>query len=36
MVVVAELQEFSAGELGAVVGNDGVWHSKPMDDVSEE
>jgi hypothetical protein len=33
MVVVAE---FSAGELGAVVGDDGVRHSKPVDDVSEE
>jgi hypothetical protein len=35
-VVVAELQELSAGELRAVVGDDGVWDFKPVDDVSEE
>jgi hypothetical protein len=33
---VAELQEFPARELGPVVGDDGVWHSKMVDDVSEE
>jgi hypothetical protein len=33
---VAELQEFPTRELGPVVGDDGVWHSKTMDDVSEE
>jgi hypothetical protein len=36
MVVIAELQEFPAGELGAIVGDDGVWHPNPMDDVSEK
>jgi hypothetical protein len=36
VVVVAKLQEPSAGELGAVVSDDGVWHSKPVDDVGEE
>jgi hypothetical protein len=33
---VAELQEFPARELGPVVGDDGVWHSKTMDDIGEE
>jgi hypothetical protein len=33
---VTELQEFPARELGPVVGDDGVWHSNTMDDVSEE
>jgi hypothetical protein len=36
MVIVAELQEFYAGELGAVVGDDGVRHPKPVDDVGKE
>jgi hypothetical protein len=36
VVVVTELQELSAGELGAVVGDDGVRNSKTVDDVSEE
>jgi hypothetical protein len=36
VVVVAKLQELSAGKLGAIVGDDGVWHSKPVDDVSEK
>jgi hypothetical protein len=36
VVVVTKLQEFLAGKLGAVVGNDGVRHSKPVDDVHEE
>jgi hypothetical protein len=36
VVIVAELQELSASELGAVVGDDGVRHSKPVDDVGDE
>jgi hypothetical protein len=36
VVVVAEFQEFSAGKLGAIVGDNGVRHSKPMDDVREK
>jgi hypothetical protein len=34
--IVAELQEFPARELGPVVGDDGVGHSKVMDDIGEE
>jgi hypothetical protein len=34
--LVAELQELSARELAPVVGDDGVGHSKPVDDVGEE
>jgi hypothetical protein len=34
--LVTELQEFPARELGPVVGDNGVWHSKAMDDISEE
>jgi hypothetical protein len=33
MVILAEVQELSAGELGAVVGDDGVRDPKAMDDV---
>jgi hypothetical protein len=36
MVILAEVQELSAGELGAVVGDDGVRDPKVMDDVGEE
>ena len=36
VVVVAERQEFLAGELCPVVGDDGVRNPKPMDDVREE
>jgi hypothetical protein len=36
VVILAEVQELSAGELGAVVGDDGVRYPKTMDDVSEE
>ena len=32
----AEFSEFLAGELRAVVCDDGVWYSKAMDDVEEE
>jgi hypothetical protein len=34
--LVAKLQEFPARELGPVVGDDGIWHSKAMDNVCEE
>jgi hypothetical protein len=36
VVVVAKLQEFSAGKLGPIVGDDGVWHPKPVDDVRKK
>ena len=36
VVVLAEVQELSTGELGAVVGDDGVRDPKAMDDVYEE
>jgi hypothetical protein len=36
VVILAEVQELFAGELGAVVGDDGVWDPKTMDDVGEE
>jgi hypothetical protein len=36
VVVAKKLQELSAGKLGAIVGDDGVQHSKPVDDVSEK
>ena len=36
VVILAEVQEFSAGELGAVVGDDGVRDPEAMDDVGEE
>jgi hypothetical protein len=36
VVILAEVQELSAGELGAIVGDDGVRDSKAMDDVGEE
>jgi hypothetical protein len=36
VVVLAEVQELPASELGAVVGDDGVWDPKAMDDVGEE
>jgi hypothetical protein len=36
VVVLAEVQELSAGELGAVVGDDGVRDPEAMDDVGEE
>jgi hypothetical protein len=34
--LVAKLQELSARKLGPVVGDDGVGHSKAVDDVGEE
>jgi hypothetical protein len=36
VVFVAKLQELPAGKLGPFVGDDGIWHSEPVDDVSEE
>jgi hypothetical protein len=36
VVVLAEVQELSASELGAVVGDDGVQDPEAMDDVGEE
>jgi hypothetical protein len=36
MVVVTKFQEFSASKLGAIVGDDGVRHSKPVDDIRKE
>jgi hypothetical protein len=36
VVVVAKFQEFSASKLGAIIGDDGVWHSKQVDDVCKE
>jgi hypothetical protein len=36
VVILAEVQELSAGELGAIVGDDGVRGPKAMDDVGEE
>jgi hypothetical protein len=36
VVILAEVQELSTGELGVVVGDDGVRDPKAMDDVSEE
>jgi hypothetical protein len=36
VVVLAEVQELSASELGAVVGDDGVRDLEAMDDVGEE
>ena len=36
MVVVTERQKFMSGELCPIVGDDGVWNSKPVDDVCEE
>jgi hypothetical protein len=34
-VFVAKLQEFPAGKLGAIVSDDGIQHSEPVDDVGE-
>ena len=36
LVILAEVQELSATELGAIVGDDGVRDPKAMDDVGEE
>jgi hypothetical protein len=33
MVVVAKLQELSTGELGVIVGDDGVRNPEPVDDI---
>ena len=36
VVVIAERQELVAGELCPIVGDDGIWNPKPVDDISEE
>ena len=36
VVFIAESKELLAGELGAIVCNEGVRYSKAMDDVEEE
>jgi hypothetical protein len=36
VVIFAKIQEFFAGELGTVVGDDGVCDPEAMDDVGEE
>ena len=36
VVILVEVQKLSAGELGAVVGDDGVRDPEAMDDVGEE
>ena len=36
VLFITESDEFSAGELRAIVRDDGVWYSKSMDDVEEE
>jgi hypothetical protein len=36
VVVLAKIQEFFAGELGTIVGDDEIWDPEAMDDVGEE
>jgi hypothetical protein len=36
VVVLTEVQELPASELGAIIGDDGVRDPKAMDDVGEE
>ena len=36
MLFIVESKEFLAGELHAVVHDNGVWYQKAMDDVEEE
>jgi hypothetical protein len=36
VVFVAKIQELPVGKLGPIVGDDGIWHSEPVDDVSAE
>ena len=36
VLFIAESKEFLAGELCAIIRDDGVWYSKAMDDVEEE
>jgi hypothetical protein len=36
VVVFAEVQELFPSELCAIVGDDGVWDPKAMDDICEE
>ena len=36
MVVIAECQELTTGELCPVVDDDGIWDSEPVDDIRKE
>jgi hypothetical protein len=36
MVIVIEIEELFTGELCAIVGDDGVWDPKAVNDVGEE
>jgi hypothetical protein len=36
MVIIAEIYKLFAGELRAVVGDDGVWDPEAMNNISEE
>jgi hypothetical protein len=36
VVFVTKLQEFPAGKLGVIVGDDGIRHSEQVDDVGEK
>jgi hypothetical protein len=36
VVIIAKAKEFLTDELGTIIGDDIVWHSKAMDDVYEE
>jgi hypothetical protein len=36
VVVIAELQEFSTGELHAIIGDDGIRNPEAVDDIREE
>jgi hypothetical protein len=36
VVVFAEVQELLSSELRAIVGDDGVWDPKAMDDICKE
>jgi hypothetical protein len=36
VVVLAEVQELFPSELRAIVGDDGIWDSKAMDDICKE
>jgi hypothetical protein len=36
VMLIAEIQELSTGELGAIVGDDDIGDPKSMDDVGEE
>jgi hypothetical protein len=36
VVIIAELKELLAGELSAIVSDDGVWDSEAMNDIGEK